>query len=374
MIGKILLLGAAALIVMPGSASAKAGDPIPGSYICTFLPGPISTGTEARGAVAAVGGQVTHVYSHALSGFSAHMSATAMQKLLAKNPLIKGCTQDRVASIPPTTIGAITTRGGPPTGGGGSTQTVPWGVKRVGGPGSSAGTAWIIDTGIDLTHPDLNVSTADSVSFVTTEPSPNDRNGHGTHVAGIIGAKDNGIGVVGVAAGAKVVAVKVLDRTGNGADSDVIAGINHVVGAGHAGDVINLSLITTPLAEMDLAVQSAAAAGFYIAIAAGNSSANAGNYSPARANGAGIYTVSAIDSKDVFASYSNWGNPPVDFAEPGSSILSTYKNGTCATLSGTSMAAPHLAGILLLHNGAAPNAGGTAISDPDKNADVIGVK
>lgn len=374
MVSKFLILSGIAFLATPGMASAKAGDPILDSYICTFLPGPISTGLEARASAAAVGGHVTHIYSHVLSGFSAHMSATAAQMIKTKNPLIRNCTQDRLASIPPTIVGTIT-KGGPPIGGGGgSTQTVPWGVKRVGGPGSSSGTAWIIDTGIDLTHPDLNVSTTDNISFLANDPSPNDANGHGTHVAGIIAAKNNSFGVVGVAAGARVVSVRVLDATGNGPDSGVIAALDYVVAKNRPGDVINLSLVTSPLPELDQAVVAAGQAGYYVSIAAGNNSANANNYSPARANGTNVYTVSAIDSKDVFARYSNWGNPPIDFAEPGSSILSTYIGGTYATLSGTSMAAPHLAGILLLHGGTQPVVGGTALRDPDGNPDPIGVE
>ena len=374
MVGKIFFrLAGAALFLAPFPALAKPGDIIPNSFICIFKPGPISTGSEARSSAAAVGGRLRHVYSHVLNGFSVYMSATAAQRMMAKTPLITSCTQDRVVSIPPTIVGEISARGGPP-GASGSTQSTPWGIKRVGGAGSSSGTAWIIDTGIDLSHPDLNVSQTDNISFLPADASPNDSNGHGTHVAGIIGAKANTIGVIGVAAGARVVAVRVLDAAGNGADSDVIKGLDYVVAKGRPGDVINLSLITAGMTELDQAVVAAANAGFFIAIAAGNSSANAGSYSPARANGAGIYTVSAIDNKDVFARYSNWGNPPIDFAEPGSSILSTYKGGTYATLSGTSMAAPHLAGILLLNGGAGPFTNGVAIRDPDGRADPIGVK
>jgi len=252
----------------------------------------------------------------------------------------------------------------------------PLGVTRVGGPGSGSGkTAWIVDSGIDLTHPDLNVDAASSTSLLASDSSPNDANGHGTHVAGIIGAKNNSIGVVGVAAGARLVAVRVLDASGNGPDSGVIAGIEYAVTHGSPGDVINLSLITSPMPEMDAAVANAGAAGFLVTIAAGNNSAFAGNYSPAEADGPNVYTVSATDSKDVFARYSNYGNPPIDYAEPGSSIQSTYKNGGYATLSGTSMAAPHLAGVLLLRGGAAPSTSGAkAVRDPDGNPDPIGVK
>jgi subtilisin family serine protease len=105
-----------------------------------------------------------------------------------------------------------------------------------------------------------------------------------------------------------------------------------------------------------------------IALAAGNESDNANNHSPARANGANVFTVSAVNNTDTFASFSNFGNPPVDFAAPGVSIQSTYKGGGFATLSGTSMAAPHVAGILLAGS---IRGDGTAKSDPDGNPDPI---
>jgi len=374
------LLGKAALpacvALAAGVAHARAGDPVPDSFICTFVAGPISAGSEARTAVGNVGGRVTHVYQHVLHGFSAKMSETAVQKMMAKDKWIESCTQDRLASVPPTSVTNVIAAGKPVGGGGGSTQVTPWGVTRVGGPGSGSGkTAWIVDSGIDLTHPDLNVDAASSTSLLSGDSSPNDAFGHGTHVAGIIGAKNNSIGVVGVAAGARLVAVRVLDASGNGPDSGVIAGIEYAVAHGSPGDVINLSLITSPMPEMDAAVINAGAAGFLVTIAAGNNSAFAGNYSPAEANGANVYTTSAIDNRDTFARYSNYGNPPIDYAEPGSSIQSTYKNGGYATLSGTSMAAPHLAGVLLLRGGAAPStSGATAIRDPDGHPDRIGVR
>ena len=103
-------------------------------------------------------------------------------------------------------------------------------------------------------------------------------------------------------------------------------------------------------------------------LAAANSGANAANFTPARTNGNNIYTISAIDSQDRFASFSNYGNPPIDYAAPGVSVLSTYKSGGTATLSGTSMAAPHVAGILLLGT---VKADGFAANDPDGNPDPI---
>jgi len=229
----------------------------------------------------------------------------------------------------------------------------------------------VIDSGIDLDHPDLNVDQARSQNFVARETSPNDLNGHGTHVAGTIGAIDNTIGVIGVAAGVKVVAVRVLDRRGSGSNSGVIAGVDYVGRVGQAGDVANMSLGGGVSTALDQAVIAAASKGVKFTLAAGNSGISATQSSPARANGPNVFTVSAFANGDTWASFSNYGNPPVDFAEPGVGIQSTYKDGGYASLSGTSMAAPHLAGILL--TGGA-RSGGSVKGDPDGNADTIGVK
>jgi subtilisin family serine protease len=122
---------------------------------------------------------------------------------------------------------------------------------------------------------------------------------------------------------------------------------------------------------LDNAVKNAAAKGIKFALAAGNDSTDANTRSPARANGPNIFTVSAVNSSDVWASFSNYNNPPVDYAEPGVSILSTWMNGGYNTISGTSMATPHLAGLMLL---GAVRTSGAAINDPDGNADPIGVR
>jgi subtilisin family serine protease len=250
-------------------------------------------------------------------------------------------------------------------------QSIPWGVARVnGGSGTTSATAWVIDTGIDLTHPDLNVDSGRSRSFIR-DSSPNDGNGHGSHVSGIIAAKDNSIGVVGVTPNATLVAVRVLDRNGRGSDSDVIAGVDYVAGNGHAGDVANMSLGGGVSQALDDAVVAAAATGVAFTLAAGNDSASATLHSPARANGPNVYTVSSFAKGDNWSSFSNFGNPPIDYAEPGSSIYSTYKGGGYATLSGTSMAAPHLAGILLAGSA---KSGGTVNGDPDGDPDTIGTK
>ena len=189
----------------------------------------------------------------------------------------------------------------------------------------------------------------------------------GTHVAGTIAAIDNNIGVVGVAAGATVIPVKVLGARGSGSWSGIIAGIEHVAEYGSAGDVANMSLGGGIVAAVDDAVKAAAAYGIKFVLAAGNSGANAINYSPARANGDNIYTISAMWEGDIWVSFSNYGSP-VDYCAPGVYINSTWKNGGYNRISGTSMAAPHAAGVLLLGD---PSSDGTVSGDPDGSPDPI---
>lgn len=356
-------------------AFARPGDKIAGEYICVFKNAAVSKGNARSEAVRAAGGGLKHVYSNSIRGFSA--SAGSAKALQAKNPNIAYCEQDQEVDMIDSDPLAFRVLGkpAPPA----PAQSIPWGVTRVGGgAGSSSATAWVIDTGIDLDHPDLNVDVARSRSFVR-DNSPDDANGHGSHVAGIIAAKNNTIGVVGVTPGATLVSVRVLDRSGSGSNSGVIAGVDYVAANGHAGDVANMSLGGSVSTALDNAVIAAAANGVKFTLAAGNESDTATNHSPARANGPNVYTVSsfakgtsATDTDDPWSSFSNYGNPPVDFAEPGSAIPSTYKNGGYATLSGTSMAAPHLAGILLTRS--SPASGGTVDGDPDGNPDTIGTK
>ena len=367
------LCGAAlafALTIGGSGASAKPGDKIQGSYICVFKAGAVARANVRSEAGRAAGNGVNHVYSNSIRGFSA--SAASAAALQSHNPNIAYCEQDQeVDAIQSGPLDfRVVGRPAPPP----PSQSTPWGVARVhggAGTGSGSGTAWVIDTGIDLDHPDLNVDSGRSRSFIR-DSSPDDGNGHGSHVAGIIGAKDNSIGVIGVSPGATLVAVRVLDRNGRGANSDVIAGVDYVAANGHSGDVANMSLGGGVSTALDNAVVAAAATGVKFTLAAGNESDSATNHSPARANGPNVYTVSAFGQGDKWASYSNFGNPPVDYAEPGSSIPSTYKSGGYATLSGTSMAAPHLAGILLTRS--SPANGGTVSGDPDGNPDTIGTK
>lgn len=253
-------------------------------------------------------------------------------------------------------------------------RLVTWNVDKVGYGDGTDKTAWILDTGIDLKHPDLNVDTIRSRSFIEDISTAQDDNGHGTHVAGVIGAKNNKVGTLGVASGAKIVALKVLDTDGNGILSAVLDALAYVKKNAKAGEVVNISLGVEEMSDiLDNEVKALAAAGVYVAIAAGNEGEQADKYSPGRSNGANIYTVSAVDSLDKFASFSNYGNESIDFAAPGVRILSTYIFGKYAIMSGTSMATPHVAGLLLINKGKI-NTLGKALNDPDGVADPIAHK
>jgi subtilisin family serine protease len=365
-----MMLMATAAVAAASSAEA-APRFILNEFICSFDNTVVrgSARAEAQRAAAPGGGILLHVYSNSIRGFAVRMPAepdprSQVAKLRAANPKIERCERDQIMQI---------SIQGKPGGGTGTTgQVTDWGVTRVGGPGTPVAgrTAWVIDTGIDLDHPDLFVDVGRSKSFIR-DTSPDDGNGHGTHVAGTIGAKNNTFGSVGVAPGAKLVAVRVLDRRGSGTNSGVIAGVDYVAQVGASFDVANMSLGGGVSTLLDEAVVAASSTGIRFVLAAGNESDHANNHSPARANGANVYTVSSFAKGDLWSSFSNFGNPPVDYAEPGSSIYSTYKDGGYATLSGTSMAAPHLAGILMT----GPVRTNSVVSgDPDRNPDPIGIR
>ncbi len=253
-------------------------------------------------------------------------------------------------------------------------RLITWNINRVGYGNGIGKTAWIIDTGIDFDHPDLTVDITKSKSFIPGVTSADDENGHGTHVAGIIGGKNNNFGVLGVASGATLISLRVLNAEGTGTMSSIIEALSYVNENAHVGDVVNMSLGDEGTSAILVQqVQNTAARGIFIAIAAGNEHQLANKTSPANANGPNIYTVSAIDSLDRFASFSNYGNDVVDYAAPGVHILSTFSDGRYAYLSGTSMATPHMAGLLLL-KGSAISTSGYAINDPDGTADPIAHK
>ena len=316
---------------------------------------------------------VKAVYGYTVEGFAAVLSDEQLE-VLGSDPRVQSIEQDYLIILaPPPGKGP---GGGGDDGGGGTTvQSTPWGISRVNGGADYSGLnkAYILDSGIDLDHEDLNVDAALGFNAFTTGrdgKSLDDGNGHGTHVAGTIAAINNSVGVVGVAAGATVVPVKVLDSRGSGSYSGVIAGVDFVAANGATGDVANMSL-GGPLSQaLNDAVIAAGQAGINFVLAAGNESQDANNVSPASANGANVYTISAMSEGDNWASFSNFSNPPVDYCAPGVSIESTWKDGGYRSISGTSMAAPHVAGLLLLGN---LSSDGTVIGDPDGNADPIAV-
>jgi subtilisin family serine protease len=253
-----------------------------------------------------------------------------------------------------------------------SGETLPWGVRAVwqGSDVSARGNfasdtyAFVIDSGVLSSTGDLNLAGTSSWhrSWISGETAFTDGNGHGSHVAGTIAALANGKGVVGVAPGSQVVSLKVFDSSGGGASyTSIIDAINHAVavinnnGLDKKKVVINMSLGGGFSSSLDTAVKNAANQGIRLAVAAGNNGKDADSYSPAAAGDhPNVFTISAVDSQYKMASWSNWDQvtstdkvDDVDLAAPGVSVLSYYQNGQLAYLSGTSMAAPHVAGLLL---------------------------
>jgi len=296
-------------------------------------------------------------YTGEPGGFIATMTATEAEAL-RHDGSVEAVEPDRVISL-----GSCFTVVEP--------RLITWNINRIGFGNGIGKTAWIVDSGIDYDHPDLTVDKTKSRSFVEGQTSADDENGHGTHVAGIIGAKNNSIGVLGVASGASLVALRVLDKDGEGNLSYIIQALAYINTTAEPGDVVNMSVGGESGSDiLDQQVKNTAARGIYFAIAAGNDNKLANTSSPARVNASNVYTVSAIDSLDNFASFSNYGNDVVDFAAPGVRILSTWMDNKYAYASGTSMAAPHVAGLLLLRGRNITNSG-VAKNDPDGTPDPI---
>jgi subtilisin len=344
------------------------GKIIQGQYIIAFKPSSVNARTMSSQ-------RMTEISTRTLENNS--IKASALQQSFAGEPggfvarlseveAEKLKTDESISVVEPDRIialGSCFTVAEP--------RLVTWSVNRVGYGDGTGKTAWIIDSGIDFDHPDLNVDAIRSKSFITGKPSAKDENGHGTHVAGIIGAKNNTIGILGVASGANLVSLRVLDANGDGILSYIIQALAYVNANANAGDVVNMSIGEEGISQtLDQQVQNTASKGILFAIAAGNDSKPANQFSPGRANGPNIYTVSAIDSLDRFASFSNYGNDVVDVAAPGVHILSTYMNNQYAIMSGTSMATPHVAGLLLL-KGRNITFSGNATNDPDGAPDPI---
>jgi len=327
-----------------------------------------------------------HTYGSALTGFAARVPEASLQRL-RNDPLVAHVEIDRVAH---TMMGKP--GGG---GGGGGGQVVPWGVARVGGGADASGQhIYIIDTGIDSDHSDLAANLGNGFAPVTCKgrtcnQSWDDDNGHGTHVAGSAAAINDNAGVIGVAPGATLHAIKVLSSQGSGAFSGIIAGIDwmtsEVIARGQPA-VANMSLggggsktgtcTSSGFTGSDAFHQSictAKNAGVVFVVAAGNDGGDAQNATPAAYDDA-VITVSATSSSDDWPSWSNWGDnsaswttnnsAPVAIAAPGVSILSTWNNGGTNTISGTSMASPHVAGgAALFLAGSAQQANASAFTN-----------
>lgn len=246
---------------------------------------------------------------------------------------------------------AVVRGAGKPSGGGGTPppQQIPWGLARLRAPeawpasvGAGVKVA-VLDTGIDVTHPDLAANVKGGVNTISPTKGYKDDNGHGTHVSGTIAAANDAFGVVGAGPGIHLYAVKVLSRSGSGFLSDIIEGLQWAAANGMR--VVNMSLgSSSDNASFREAVVAAHGAGLVLVAAAGNANGGAVSY-PARYPE--VIAVSASNQADGLASFSSVG-PEVDVIAPGADVLSTYPGGAYAAMSGTSMASPHVAGAAAL--------------------------
>jgi len=372
-IKRIVLAGIGACVLMASglSPAAGSGGQAAERYIVVLK------NSAAAGAVASLheltyGLEVGHVYKSALKGYSAIMTP-AVAGLVAKLPVVQWVQAD-------TQVRA-------------TAQTLPTGIDRADADLSPTaqidGTdqrvdvdVAVIDTGVDLDHADLNVYRAGgkNCSLLGFILPPDDDNGHGTHVAGTIGALDNSDGVVGMAPGARIWPVKVLSALGIGFTSDVVCGIDYVAANSGQIEVANMSLGgagsddgncgNTSGDAQHRAICTAVGRGISFVVAAGNDSADAAGSVPAAYDevitvsaladfngqpGGGAASTCRADGDDTFADFSNFG-ADVDLIAPGVCIESTYMQGGYDTLSGTSMASPHVAGGAALYKANNPGA------------------
>ena len=319
---------------------------IPNRYIVVFDDLQVAR-TQVAGQAAALarqhGGRVLHVYEHGLRGFAASMSATAAAAI-ARNPHIRYVEQDSVmtivASQPNATWGLdrIDQRDLP------LNQTYNYDTNAVNVD------VYIIDTGIRATHADFGGRVTNGFTAIADGNGTNDCNGHGTHVAATVGGT-----IYGVAKSVELHPVRVLGCNGSGTTAGVIAGVDWVANNHATPAVANMSLGGGASTALDDAVRAAIASGVTFAIAAGNSNANACNSSPARV--AQALTVGSTTNTDARSSFSNFGTC-LDIFAPGTSITSAWStsNTTTNTISGTSMATPHVTGVAALYLADHPSA------------------
>ena len=328
-----LLLSLSPGVLAAGSLAAGSGD-----YIVVLKDSAPASAVVASAHGERYGASVTRVYGHALKGYAARLDGRQLLAVRADSA-VDYVVPDGVVTIDTTQTGAT------------------WGLDRIDQrklplsgtftyTNTGAGvTAYVIDTGIRLSHSEFGGRATSGWDFVDNDANASDCNGHGTHVAGTIGGT-----TYGVAKGVALVAVRVLDCGGSGTTSGVIAGIDFVTSEHHPGEpaVANMSLGGGANIALDQALRNSIADGVAYAVAAGNSNADACGFSPARV--AEAMTVGASTSADAKASFSNWG-PCMDWFAPGQDITSAWNTGDSATntISGTSMASPHTAGVAALY-------------------------
>ena len=330
-------------IRLAGTATA-----VPDSYIVVLKQSKTAR-VASDGLARKFGGTVKQTFGAALNGFEATMSESAAKRLAA-DPTVAYVEQNQRVSLLGTQTGAtwgldrIDQRNRPLNG----SYTYPRDAANV--------TAYIIDTGIRFAHTDFG-GRATSGYDAVDGGSADDCNGHGTHVAGTVGGTR-----YGVAKAVRLVGVRVLNCSGSGTNAGVIAGVNWVTQNARKPAVANMSLGGGASTALDNAVSASINSGVTYALAAGNSNANACSSSPARV--ANAITVGATTSSDARSSFSNYGTC-LDIFAPGSSITSAwYTNNTATnTISGTSMASPHVAGAAALVLSANPSATPAQVRD-----------
>ncbi|MDQ3749248.1 MAG: S8 family peptidase, partial [Acidobacteriota bacterium] len=321
----------------------KAKNPIPNRYIvvleewATGEPGANSNAEAVALELSIVyGGRIDKIFKHALNGFSVKLNANQAETL-SQDPRVEFVEEDGEVFANTTQTGAT------------------WGLDRIDQrdrptdgnynytPTGSGVNAYIIDTGIRRTHAQFGGRAFVGYDAIGDGQNSNDCNGHGTHVAGTVGGS-----TYGVAKAVRLYAVRVLSCTGSGSNSGVIAGVDWVKNNHVKPAVANMSLGGGASSALDTAVNNAIAAGVTFAVAAGNDNLDACNYSPARA--ASAITVGSTTSSDARSSFSNYGTC-LDIFAPGSSITSAWHSSDTATntISGTSMASPHVAGVAALY-------------------------